>query len=82
MALRMHEPFDFEDMRAFVLEAQVAMLARIITSIAGRQLSGIEYHFPYAPPAWADHILVGSRARCVSGRRIWRCGYEIAAFFA
>jgi AraC-like DNA-binding protein len=50
----MHEPFDFEDMRTFVLEAQVAMLTRIMVSIAGRQLSGIEYHFPYAPPAWAD----------------------------
>jgi AraC-like DNA-binding protein len=53
-ALRMHEPFDFGDMRAFVLEAQAAMLARIMISIAGRQLTGIEYHFPYAPPAWAD----------------------------
>jgi AraC-like DNA-binding protein len=52
-ALLMHEPFDFGDMRAFVLEAQVAMLARIMVSIAGRQLTGIEYHFPYAPPAWA-----------------------------
>jgi AraC-like DNA-binding protein len=52
--LRMHEPFDFEDMRVFVLEAQAAMLARIMASISGRQLTGIEYHFPYAPPAWAD----------------------------
>ena len=30
LALRVYEPFDFEDMRTFVLEAQVAMLARIM----------------------------------------------------
>jgi AraC-like DNA-binding protein len=54
LALGMHEPFDFEEMRVFVLEAQVAMLARMMISIAERQLTGIQYHFPYAPPAWAD----------------------------
>jgi AraC-like DNA-binding protein len=53
LALRVHEPFDFEDMRTFVLEAQVAMLARIMASITGGQLVGIEYDFPYDPPTWA-----------------------------
>jgi AraC-like DNA-binding protein len=40
-------------MRTFVLEAQVAMLSRIMVSITGGQLVGIEYHFPYVPPTWA-----------------------------
>lgn len=53
LTLRIHEPFDFGDMRTFVLEAQVAMLNRIMVSIAGGQLVEIQYHFPYAPPAWA-----------------------------
>jgi AraC-like DNA-binding protein len=53
LALRIHEPFDFGDMRTFVLEAQVGMLARIMASITGGQLIGVEYRFPYAPPAWA-----------------------------
>jgi AraC-like DNA-binding protein len=53
LALRVKEPFDFGDMRTFVLEAQVAMLSRIMVSITGGQLVGIEYHFPYVPPTWA-----------------------------
>jgi AraC-like DNA-binding protein len=62
LVLRVHEPFDFDDMRTFVLEAQLAMLARIMVSITGGQLVGIEYHFPYAPPAWA-----GDYARWLAG---------------
>ena len=54
LVLRLHEPFNFEDMRTFVLEAQVAMLSRIMVSVTGRQLDGIEYRFPYAPPMWAS----------------------------
>ena len=54
LVLRLHEPFNFDDMRTFVLEAQVAMLSRIMVSITGRRLVGIEYRFPYAPPAWAS----------------------------
>jgi AraC-like DNA-binding protein len=53
LVLRVHESFDFQDMRTFVLEAQVAMLSRMMVSITGEQLVGIEYHFPYAPPTWA-----------------------------
>ena len=30
------------------------MLERIMVSIAGGRLAGIEYQFPYAPPSWAD----------------------------
>jgi Arabinose-binding domain of AraC transcription regulator, N-term len=67
LVLRVHEPFDFEDMRTFVLEAQLAMLARIMGSVTGRQLAGIEYHFPYAPPTWA-----GEYSRWFSGKVCFR----------
>jgi AraC-like DNA-binding protein len=53
LALRMREPFDLGDIRTFMLEVQAAMLDRIMASVAGERLVGIEYRFPYPPPSWA-----------------------------
>jgi AraC-like DNA-binding protein len=73
LVLRIHEPFDFEDMRTFVLEAQAAMLDRIMVSIAGGPLVGIEYHFPSAPPTWA-----GEYSRWFSGEvHFWAPHMEV-----
>jgi AraC-like DNA-binding protein len=53
LTLLMREPFDFGDIRTFVLEAHMGMLERVMASVAGQPLVGVEYRFPYAPPAWA-----------------------------
>jgi AraC-like DNA-binding protein len=53
LMLIMREPFDFGDIRTFILEAHVGMLERVMASVAGEPLVGVEYRFPYAPPAWA-----------------------------
>jgi AraC-like DNA-binding protein len=53
LALFMREPFDLGEIRTFMLEAQAAVLDRIMTSVAGERLAGIEYRFPYPPPLWA-----------------------------
>jgi AraC-like DNA-binding protein len=53
LTLLMREPFDFGDIRTFILEAHVGMLGRAMASVAGQSLVGVEYRFPYAPPAWA-----------------------------
>jgi AraC-like DNA-binding protein len=53
LALVVREPFDLGDIRAFMLEAQAGILDRIMTSIAGEPLVGLEYRFPYPPPPWA-----------------------------
>jgi AraC-like DNA-binding protein len=51
--LVMREPFDFGDVRSFILEAHVAAIERSIVTVAGGPVAGIDYRFPYAPPAWA-----------------------------
>jgi AraC-like DNA-binding protein len=51
--LVMREPFDFGDARSFILEAHVAAIERSIATVAGGPVAGIDYRFPYAPPAWA-----------------------------
>jgi Arabinose-binding domain of AraC transcription regulator, N-term len=74
LTLLMHEPFDLGEIRTFMLEAQAAVLDRIMTSVAGERLAGIEYRFPYPPPSWAPaSIRAGFRARCASAQRIWKC---------
>jgi AraC-like DNA-binding protein len=62
LALLMREPFDLGEIRTFMLEVQAAMLDRIMTTVAGEPLAGIEYRFPYPPPAWA-----GEYSRWLSG---------------
>jgi AraC-like DNA-binding protein len=61
--LLMREPFDFGDIRTFILEAHVGMLERVMASVAGQPLVGIEYRFPYPPPAWAPEY-----SRWLSGK--------------
>jgi AraC-like DNA-binding protein len=51
--LIMREPFDFGDIRSFVLEAHAGIVARSVATVAGLLPVGIEYRFPYPPPAWA-----------------------------
>jgi AraC-like DNA-binding protein len=51
--LIMREPFDLSDIRIFMLEVQAGILDRIMASVAGERLVGIEYRFPYPPPPWA-----------------------------
>jgi AraC-like DNA-binding protein len=63
LTLLMREPFDFGDIRTFILEAHVGMLERVMASVAGQPLVGIEYRFPYAPPAWSHEY-----ARWLSGK--------------
>jgi AraC-like DNA-binding protein len=45
-----------------MLEAQAAILDRIMTTVAAERLAGIQYHFPYAPPPWSREY-----SRCLSG---------------
>jgi AraC-like DNA-binding protein len=47
------EPFDFGDVRTFILEAHVGIIRRLLTDMTGEPLTGIEYRFPYPQPAWA-----------------------------
>ena len=54
LTLFIHEPFDLGDVRTFILEAHVCMIERSMTAVAGEPLVGIEYRFPYPPPAWAS----------------------------
>src|SRR5215472_7784665 len=51
--LLMREVFDLRDVRTFILEANVGIMERFLTTVAGEPLVEIEYLFPYAPPAWA-----------------------------
>jgi len=51
-SLVIREPFDFGDMRSFILEAHAGIIEHFLASVAGAPLTGIEYRFPYAPPAW------------------------------
>jgi AraC-like DNA-binding protein len=51
--LVIREPFDFGDVRSFILEAHAGILAQSMATVAGGPLVGIDYQFPYAPPAWA-----------------------------
>jgi AraC-like DNA-binding protein len=51
--LIIREPFDFGDVRTFILEAHVGIIERFVTAVAGEPLPGIEYRFPYPPPPWA-----------------------------
>lgn len=51
--LVIREPFAFGDVRTFVLEASVAIIARQMATVAGGPLVEIGHRFPYAPPAWA-----------------------------
>lgn len=52
-SLLIREPFDFGDVRAFILEAHAGMIERSMRTVAGTPLPGIEYRFPYPPPPWA-----------------------------
>jgi hypothetical protein len=61
--LTIREPFDFGDVRTFILEAHVGIIERFMTTVAGEPLPGTEYRFPYPPPAWASeysHWLAGA----------------------
>jgi AraC-like DNA-binding protein len=51
--LVIREPFDFGDVRTFILEAHVGIIRRLLTEMTGEPLTGIEYRFPYPPPAWS-----------------------------
>jgi AraC-like DNA-binding protein len=53
LTLVVREPFDLGEIRTFMLETQAAILDRIMASIAGERLVGLEYRFPYPPPPWA-----------------------------
>ena len=48
------ERFDFGEVRAFILEAVVVMLARMIEWLSGQSLERAEYQLPYARPSWAE----------------------------
>ena len=63
LTLLMREPFDFDDIRTFILEAHVGMLERVMASVARQPLIGVEYRFPYAAPAWAPEY-----SRYLSGK--------------
>jgi AraC-like DNA-binding protein len=63
LTVLMREPIDLGDIRTFVLEAHVGMLERVMASVAGEPLVGIEYRFPYAPPDWAPEY-----SRWLSGK--------------
>jgi AraC-like DNA-binding protein len=55
------------------------MLERLMVSVAGEPLAGIEYRFPYAPPAWAAeyaHWLPG-KVSFGAGRMEMRVPQEI-----
>jgi AraC-like DNA-binding protein len=53
LTLFIREPFDLGDVRTFILEAHVGIVERFMTAVAGQPLVGLEYRFPYPPPAWA-----------------------------
>jgi AraC-like DNA-binding protein len=53
LTLFIREPFDLGDVRTFILEAHVGIIERFMTAVAGQPLVGLEYRFPYPPPAWA-----------------------------
>jgi hypothetical protein len=40
--LTIREPFDFGDVRTFILEAHVGIIERFMTTVAGEPLPGIE----------------------------------------
>jgi hypothetical protein len=74
LTLLMREPFDFGDIRTFILEAHVGMLERVMASVAGEPLVGVEYRFPYAPPAWvSEYSRWLSGKACFSARRMELC---------
>jgi AraC-like DNA-binding protein len=52
--LLMRDLFDFGDMESFILEAHVGAVVRAMATVASAPLVGIDYRFPYAPPAWAS----------------------------
>jgi len=53
LSVLVREPFDFGDVRSFILEAHAGIFERVMEGVAGEPLADIEYRFPYAPPAWA-----------------------------
>jgi Arabinose-binding domain of AraC transcription regulator, N-term len=70
LTLFIREPFDLGDVRTFILEAHVGMIERTMSAVTGELLVGIEYRFPYPPPAWAPEYsrwLAGT-ARFSAGR--------------
>jgi AraC-like DNA-binding protein len=48
------ELFGFGEVRIFILEAVVVMLARMIESLSGKSMERAEYTFPYAAPPWVN----------------------------
>lgn len=51
--LSLTESFDLGDMRPFVLEAAAVHVSRLIAAVAGEDLEGVVYEFPYPAPSWA-----------------------------
>jgi AraC-like DNA-binding protein len=52
--LTMTPDFDLGDIRHFVLEANTVLISRVLEATVGRPIPGLEFHFPYPAPAWAD----------------------------
>ena len=74
LTLLMREPFDFGDIRTFILEAHVGMLDRVMASVTGEALVGVKYRFPYRPPAWvSEYSRWLSGEACFSARRMELC---------
>jgi AraC-like DNA-binding protein len=65
--LVIREPFAFGDVRSFILEASVTIIERLMATVAGGPLVGIDHRFPYAPPAWAPEY-----SRCLRGTIYFR----------
>ncbi|HKT20489.1 MAG TPA: AraC family transcriptional regulator ligand-binding domain-containing protein [Stellaceae bacterium] len=61
-SLLIHEPFDFGDVRSFILEAHAGIIERAMRTVTGEPLVGIEYRFPYPSPPWSLEY-----SRCLGG---------------
>lgn len=65
--------FDLGDLRHFILESHVALVSRMLEATVGQPIEGLQFHFPYLAPAWADRyvqrlpgqVVFGADALCI-----------------
>jgi AraC-like DNA-binding protein len=63
--LKVTPDFDLRDIYHFIVECNVAFIARMLTTTIGQPVEGLEFHFPYPAPPWSDRYVQHLRARIV-----------------
>lgn len=52
--LTLSPDFDLGDLRHFMLESTAALVSRVLEATVGQPIEGLQFHFPYPAPPWAD----------------------------